>query len=366
MQHSPHRRDTLSGNASGQPGRAHSTNTDSQDDMDTERRIQTICLMLLTAIAVGVSLYLLSPVLIPFVLAVFLVYCLTPIIDIQMQYLRVSRTIALITTVMLGSILVIMLWGVVWASVNEMSQHAGDYEQEMGRMLDSAAASLPLEKLGIEPDRLRSIVTLSRESVQKLAGSLIGSIMTVFSNGMLVLIFMLFMMAGKRTPPAKGTILEQLETQIKSYLVTKVLVSLATGILVGLILKLLGVRFALAFGVLAFLLNFIPSIGSVIATLLPLPVVVLNPDLGPFAKVMAIAIPGALQFSIGNFIEPRMMGKSLNLHPVVVLLGLIFFGMIWGIIGMFLATPIVALIKIVLERIELTKPVGRMLASGDA
>ncbi|OWY70932.1 hypothetical protein B7486_15155 [cyanobacterium TDX16] len=332
--------------------------------MDTERRIQTICLLLLTAFAVGAALYFLSPVLIPFVLAVFLVYCLTPIIDLQMKYFRIGRTAALITTVLLGSAVVILLWGVVWASVSEMSQHAGEYEGELAHLLDDIAARLPVEQMGIEPEKLKSIVTVSRESVQKLAGSLIGSIMTVFSNGMLVLIFMLFMMAGKRTPPKSGSILEQLETQIKSYLVTKVLVSGATGILVGLVLKVIGVRFALAFGVLTFLLNFIPNIGSVIATLLPLPVVVLNPELGTFAKIFAIMIPGGIQIVIGNVVEPRMMGKSLNLHPVVVLLGLIFFGMIWGIIGMFLATPIVALVKIILERIELTKPLGKFLSSG--
>lgn len=330
--------------------------------MDTERRVQTMCLLLLTAIAAGAALYFLSPVLIPFVLAVFLVYCLTPIIDLQMQYFRIGRTAALITTVLLGCILVILLWGVVWASVSEMSQHAGEYEQELVRLLDDLAARVPVEKLGVEPEKLKSAVSVSRESVQKLAGSLIGSIMSVFSNGMLVLIFMIFMMAGKRTPPKPGTILEQLESQIKSYLVTKVLVSAATGFLVGLVLNLIGVRFALAFGVLTFLLNFIPNIGSAIATLLPLPVVVLNPELGTVAKILAIAIPGGIQLTIGNVVEPRMMGKSLDLHPVVVLLGLIFFGMIWGLIGMFLATPIVALIKIILERIELTKPVGKLLS----
>ena len=330
--------------------------------MDTERRVQTMCLLLLTAIAAGAALYFLSPVLIPFVLAVFLVYCLTPIIDLQMQYFRIGRTAALITTVLLGCILVILLWGVVWASVSEMSQHAGEYEQELVRLLDDLAARVPVEKLGVEPEKLKSAVSVSRESVQMLAGSLIGSIMSVFSNGMLVLIFMIFMMAGKRTPPKPGTILEQLESQIKSYLVTKVLVSAATGFLVGLVLNLIGVRFALAFGVLTFLLNFIPNIGSAIATLLPLPVVVLNPELGTVAKILAIAIPGGIQLTIGNVVEPRMMGKSLDLHPVVVLLGLIFFGMIWGLIGMFLATPIVALIKIILERIELTKPVGKLLS----
>ncbi len=140
------------------------------------------------------------------------------------------------------------------------------------------------------------------------------------------------------------------------------LVSGTTGILVGLTLWLLGVELAMVFGLLAFLLNFIPSIGSVVSTLLPLPVVLLSPELSTAAKVAAIAVPGGIQFAVGNLVEPKIMGRSLDLHPVTVLLGLIFFGMIWGIIGMILATPIVAVTKIVLERIELTAPVGRLFA----
>ena len=80
------------------------------------------------------------------------------------------------------------------------------------------------------------------------------------------------------------------------------------------------------------------------------------------AKILALAIPGALQFAVGSLIEPKIMGESLDLHPVVILLGLIFFGMIWGIVGMILATPIVAVTKIVLDRIDVTAPVGRLLA----
>lgn len=331
--------------------------------IDAERRIQTICLLLLTTFAVGAGLYFLSPVLIPFVLAVFLVYCLTPVIDVQMSFLRIGRTTALITTILLGTILLVLLWLTVWAAVQEISANTGEYETQLNNMLDRAADTLPLEKFGLAPDDLHSILRFSRETTNSLFTKLVGSVMSLVSNGLLVLIFIMFMMAGKRTAPRPGTILEQLETQIKGYVVAKVLLSAATGLLVGLTLKMLSVKFALTFGVLAFLLNFIPNIGSIVATLLPLPVVVLNPEMGPISKLLAIALPGAIQMVVGNVIEPKVMGKSLDLHPVVVLLGLIFFGMIWGIVGMFLATPIVALVKIILERIELTAPVGRLLSA---
>jgi AI-2 transport protein TqsA len=80
--------------------------------------------------------------------------------------------------------------------------------------------------------------------------------------------------------------------------------------------------------------------------------------------VLAVALPGAIEFIIGNLVQPKVQGGSLQLHPVVVLMSLIFFGMIWGIVGAFLATPIAGAIKIIFERIEMTRPLAEIM-SGD-
>lgn len=129
-----------------------------------------------------------------------------------------------------------------------------------------------------------------------------------------------------------------------------------------MLLSVLGVDLAMAFGLFAFLLNFIPSIGSIIATLLPLPVVLLSPDLSGTLLMLAIVLPGAVQVTLGNIVEPKLMGRSLDLHPVTVLLALIFWGSIWGMVGMFLATPMTAVIKIFFEQQEHTRPLANMLA----
>ncbi len=325
---------------------------------DPERRLQTVCLLILTAVAIGGSLYLLRPVLIPFVLAVFLVYCLAPVIDLQTNKWRVPRPVAVISTIVLGCVVLSLMWLLVGASVSQMTANAAVYQERFETLIASATKLLASQ--GIDAAQLPGML---RNTAGGLATGLISGIMSVLSNGLLVVIFMIFILAGKSSPAvAPGSFREQVERGIKQYILTKVLVSATTGILVGLTLWLLKVELAMVFGLLAFLLNFIPSIGSVISTLLPLPVVLLSPELSTPAKVLAIAIPGAIQFAVGNLVEPKIMGRSLDLHPVVVLLGLIFFGMIWGIIGMILATPIVAITKIVLERIELTAPVGRLLA----
>ena len=129
----------------------------------------------------------------------------------------------------------------------------------------------------------------------------------------------------------------------------------------GLILWFLGIELAMVFGLLAFILNFIPNVGSIIATLLPLPMVLVHPEFSWFMFLAALFVPGTIQMVIGNVLEPKMLGESLELHPITVLLSLIFWGILWGIPGMLLAAPITAVLKILLEHLELTKPLARLL-----
>jgi AI-2 transport protein TqsA len=187
--------------------------------------------------------------------------------------------------------------------------------------------------------------------------------MGVISNSLLVVIFMIFMIAGQGLQKAPtGSLWWEVETRIKRYLLTMLLTSGVTGVLVGLVLEILGVKAGWMFGFLAFLLNFIPNIGSIIATILPLPVALIDPELGLASKILVLAIPGGIQFVIGSIIQPKLMGGSLDLHPIVVLLSLIFFGTIWGIIGMFLAVPITAVVKILLERFGYTRAIAELIA----
>jgi AI-2 transport protein TqsA len=178
-----------------------------------------------------------------------------------------------------------------------------------------------------------------------------------------VAIFVVFMLIGSGTAASRPTgTWAEVEVQTKRYIVYKALLSAFTGIAVGGVLWFLGVDLAMVFGLFAFLLNFIPSIGSIIATLLPLPVVLMSPDLSMTAAILAIAIPGAIQFTVGNVIEPKIMGDELDLHPVTILLTLIVWGMLWGIVGMLLATPITAVMKILFSKNEVTAPIADIMA----
>jgi AI-2 transport protein TqsA len=190
-----------------------------------------------------------------------------------------------------------------------------------------------------------------------------NTFLSLLSWGLMVMLFVIFLMIGQnaRGGPSTG-VMGEIEAGVKSYISTKVFVSAITGLLVFVVLAILGVPYAISFGAFAFLLNFIPTIGSVISTLLPLPILLLTPGITWTTAILAIAIPGTIQLTMGNAVEPKMMGKSLGLHPITVLLALIFWGMIWGFDGMILAAPITAVVKIILEKIEITSSVAHLMA----
>lgn len=332
-----------------------------------EQRIQTICLLILTALGITGALYLFASVLIPFVLSIFLTLCLIPAIDVQMKLLRIPRRTAILTTVAIGCALLILGALLVTKAVNQIVESKDDYGKQFQQLLVKTRGLLPPEwytdpnDSSAEPSE--PLIRIPTNTIRKVLTDTASSIMGVISNGLLVVIFMIFMVTGKGTykaPP--GSLWWEVESRIKRYVLTMLFTSGITGILVGLALAILGVEFGWMFGFLAFLLNFIPNIGSIIAIILPLPVALIDPELGMISKILVLVIPGSIQFVIGNLLQPKMMGESLDLHPVVVLLSLIFFGTIWGIIGMFLAVPITAVVKILLERFGYTRAIADLIS----
>lgn len=197
------------------------------------------------------------------------------------------------------------------------------------------------------------------------------------SKLLLVLIFLVFMLLGKpyfrykverAFPEDRATKFSQMTAsiskQIGQYLVVKVAISGTTGVLVWLALTLLHVEFALTWGALAFFLNFIPSIGSIIASLPPILLAIVQYYPHPWIPVFTTVVLLLIQMTMGNVIEPKIMGDSLNLSPVVILLALVFFGWLWGLVGALLSVPIAAAIKIFCENIDALKPISILMGSG--
>ncbi len=328
-----------------------------------ERGIQTICLLLLSTLAAAAALYWLRPVMVPFVLAVFIAYGLSPLVDLSVRRLRFPRALAVAGTLALAFLLLLLLGGLISASVGQLASNAGAYQAQLSQLLATAAENLPLERYGVNADlQLDPLSQIPASAVGNMLLGTTNALLDLLSQSILVLIFVIFLLIGSGGRAPLTGVWSEIESNIQRYLATKAALSAATGLLVGLVLSVLGVDLALVFALFAFLLNFIPSVGSVIATLLPLPVVLVSPEITPLTAVLAIAIPGAIQLTIGNALEPKIMGDTLDLHPVVILIMLIFWGILWGIPGMLLATPITAVLKILFGRLEQTRPLANLLA----
>jgi AI-2 transport protein TqsA len=326
-----------------------------------EGRLRTACLLAITFILVAAALHWLREVLVPLVLAAFVMFAVTPLMDLQTRYLRAPRALAVVGTLLLCIVVLVLLGLLIATSVSQMASSADTYAAQIDKLVQRISEALPLDRI-LKADEGEVLGPMGGVIKTVVVGTM-SAIGAVLQKGILVLIFLIFLLGGHdpgATPTS--TTWREIKESIQGYLIAKTVVSAVTGVLVGVTLAALGVDMAVAFGLFAFVLNFIPNVGSVISTLLPLPVVLLNPEVSTTVAVLAIAIPGAIQFVIGNVLEPKMLGTSLDLHPVVILVGLIFWSVIWGPVGMLLAAPITAILRILFSKLDATVPLANLLA----
>ncbi|MCZ6650860.1 MAG: AI-2E family transporter, partial [Acidobacteria bacterium] len=202
-----------------------------------------------------------------------------------------------------------------------------------------------------------------------LATTLLRGISAALSNLVLVLLTIGFILAEAAGLPEKLSAafgqnldlghLETCRQQVQSYLVIKTLMSLVTGSIIAIVLALMGVDFPLLWGALAFLLNFIPTIGSIIAALPPLLLSLVQ--LGPWYALGVMVLFLAVNMIIGNILEPALTGRQLGLSPLVVFVSLLFWGWVWGPVGMILSVPLTMIIKIILENTQDMRWVATLL-----
>jgi AI-2 transport protein TqsA len=364
-----------------------------------ELHVQTVCLSIITVVAVGFALWWLQPVMIPFVVAAFLAFALMPLVDGLEVHARLPRSIAVCVALLLALGVLGAAGALTSTAVVQVTNNASQYEKQLGDLAGEFFKLPPVQWLGIKPPHTepgaadstappqngtpspstqppaktaQSTSTEEKKSnpfgllpesaVQTILLGTTNAILGIVRQSVVVLIFLFFLLMSsrKRDRPIGGA-WGEIEARIRAYIVTMTTLCAVTGLLVGIVLAVIGVQAAVLFGVLTFLLNFIPNVGSFIATLLPLPIVLLS-DLPTPLKIMAIAIPAAIQIVIGNLIQPKMMGDSMKLHPVTILIALIFWGMLWGVVGAFLAVPITSIIRIACQRHALTRPVAAIMA----
>lgn len=326
--------------------------------------MQTVCLLVIAGAICAAGLYLLQPVMIPLAMALLLTYVLEPVVEFSVARLRFPRSLAIITSMVLAIGVTVGFGFLISISIEDLLSSGEMYQRRLLELatefgLPVARAEVPLAaEPSLAADAFREL------PLRQWATGLADSMVDAATNFLLILVFACYMLMGTAGTPRgdrDDSLRRQVAFRVKRYLIIKLLLSALTGLLVGVSLQIIGVELALLFGVLTFVLNFIPNIGSVIATLLPLPVVLFNPEYTTTTFMLVLFIPGTIQFVIGNVVEPMMIGGELHLHPVAVLAALVFWGVLWGAPGLLLAVPLTAALRIAAESMELTRPVARLL-----
>jgi AI-2 transport protein TqsA len=332
--------------------------------------------LVLAAIAVAATLYVLADILIPFVLAAFLSVLYRPFI-IKLRSWGAPTWLGLIIVLIISGGAIYGMSSIVSLGIESAIVKAPVYAEKMNHLIADLQATtndFSLRLLG-SGTTTRLIEMISPEHAVQFVSTWLGSAIAIMADGALVIIFLIFMVMGSEHFPAKleaafrGTrafplvdVYHKVNSKVLNYLRVKTLFNLINGIVVFVILTLFDVDFAPVLALLTFLFTYIPNIGSFITTAFPFVVSIVQfEDLGYAFSLLVVLI--IFQTLIGSVLEPRAMGDRLDLSPVVVLFALVFWGWMWGIVGMILSVPIVAIIKAVLENFPSTRPIAVLMGS---
>lgn len=334
------------------------------------QRMSVLFLAILTLIALGTVLRAGRSVVLPLVVAMLVSNIFIPFVrKAAQQGIHPFLSVSVVLCFFVGICLIALV--AIHARIVALAQAFPRYYASLLSLVQSLANDYDL------PVNFWEGLNLGDKVAAHLF-NLSGSLVSLLSNLVLIIIFMVFILLGAphfeyklrkafsvNSVDRVQSILEKISSQVGRYLVTQTLISAATGIMVWLFLAFfVGVDFPITWGILAFFLNFIPTIGSIVASVPPIlfALVQFYPDLGPFATATLGLL--LIQMIMGNFLTPKLMGDRLNISPVVVLLSLLLWGWLWGIAGALLSVPIASVIKIVCENVTALNPVSALMGSG--
>ena len=345
----------------------------------TERHLKNIEIFLAVIVTIALLFVLKAcqRVAIPIVLSLFVFFLLSPLLD-RLDKLHIPHFLGVAFCVLLMIFLLGLAGWFVYKMVFMLIKLVPIYNdrlQSLDEMLTEKLSKVAM--LSPSTSFLSAIpVNWSNLAINSLttASSQFVSILKVC---VMVILFVMFMLLEKQLFIPKmymafsrqngfgiASVFERISRQVSKYLVLKAVISLLTGFLFYLTSVIAGLDVPMLYGVLAFVFDFIPSIGSVIVTILTILMSVIQfaPQWSPvvFVSVMTISI----QMILGNIIDPKLQGGQLNLSPVVILISLSVWGYIWGIVGMFIAVPLTSCIQILCANIQQLKPVAIILSSG--
>ena len=337
-------------------------------------------LYIILAIVILAICKITSSVSINMILSVFIFLIMMPMVN-TLEHAHVKKAIATLIAILA---MIVVVFAVVWFVLYTVNQLLGIIPAYSMRIiyLDNFLMDLirrwrPVSE-GESILKFLNIDWLS--TIVPILRSVSTSTISILKNAVVTMLLAIFLLLERHTlvpklnaatsnrdnPEKAAMMLERINKQVSKYLGMKLILSLITGLLfyaLGLIVKL---DLAFLWGVLAVFLNFIPTFGSIIITIITILMAIIQflPDWTPILIVAGGTI--AVQMIVGNILDPRLQGNQLNLSPFVILVSLSVFGYIWGIVGMFLAVPIISILQIIFANMDSTRGIAVMLSSGSS
>jgi AI-2 transport protein TqsA len=328
------------------------------------RNINTACLIVIAAVCITMALIYTKSILIPLVISVFIYTMMAPIIRYMRFKFRVPRWLAVVaaSVLVIGPLVLLIIFLI--NSVANFVQVAGTYQEKLVQSFNwlvnfTKGYNLPLPEDAFDLHNIASMI--SGQQVSNFLRGFGGVTMQIFSYSTLIFLFVFFFLIGSGRSASASGVIKEVQNRISVYLFVHIIISLATGFFCAIVYFSIGLELAVMFAVLTVLLNFIPSVGSIIAVLLPLPIALIQFGLGAEFWVV-LAIPSFIQFGLGSILEPKLLGHGLDLHPVAIVGSLVFWSLVWGVPGAFLALPITSAVRLILSKLEPTQAFAEILA----
>ena len=327
---------------------------------------------LLISFAVVVIFIYGKNLLIPFVVALIFWFLIKEIRDVLNKIKFVDEKIPNSILNVVGFAAIFLIIGgvvkILTVNIQQLSTQLPAYQSNISQITSSINSTFNIDIVSSVKE------FLGEYEYTKLLSGLFTSLTDVFGDAFLIIIYTLFLLleepyfskkikaiySRKEDQKEVNVVFKQLDKSIGRYLSLKTLISLLTGALSYFALLTIGLDAPLFWAFLIFLMNYIPTVGSLIATVFPAMFAMLQfGELMP--GVWVLIVVGVIQLIVGNYIDPKLTGKSLNVSPLVVLIGLAFWGAIWGIIGMILSVPITVMMIIIFSEFPQTKAIAILL-----
>lgn len=318
-----------------------------------QEQINHILLIIIASFVIILGLCYAKAILIPFMFSLLIYIIFSSAIKYLQNQLGFPRVVAILTIIFSIMITLALTLVILLSSINNILENINIYQEKVTQLLTSLGEILTNYNIDYDLQKLQEF------SVPDILKSITGGSLSFLSNFLLIIMFSIFMISSEHHSKS-SKLIALIAPSIKSYLKTKVFCSFLTAISVGILYYISGIDLVLTLVLFTFILNFIPNIGSLIAVILPLPLLIIQFGFG-LQTTIILLISLIIQFLIGNFLEPKLIQDSIKLHTITTLFFLIVWGMIWGTAGMFLAVPMTAILKIILDKIEVTKDVVSLL-----